>query len=99
MDEAKKGCRNDEGHEGSKTVVRIIALEQGIIKVVGLRHDWPVSPISVERVDERTTTPTIYIYIACKEFSQLSLFVRLDRYSRERGRIILTRPFISAHVF
>lgn len=39
MDEAKKGCGNDEGHEGSKTVVRIIALEQGVIKVVGLRHD------------------------------------------------------------
>jgi len=25
--------------KGSKTVVRIIALEQGVIKVVGLRHD------------------------------------------------------------
>lgn len=39
MDETKKGCGNDEGHEGGKTVVGIIALEQGVIKVVGLRHD------------------------------------------------------------
>lgn len=76
--EAKKGCGNDGGHEGSKTVVRIIGLEQGIIKVVGIRHDWPVSPISIERIDERTTTPitrfVVAICIVCKKFLLHSLF-------------------------
>lgn len=41
--------------EREEAIARIIAREQGIIKVAGLRHDWPVSPISVEGIDERTT--------------------------------------------
>lgn len=51
----KKGRENDRRDEGRGAVARIIAREQGIVKVAGWRHDWPVSPISVEGIDERTT--------------------------------------------
>lgn len=96
--------------EGREVVERIIARERGIIKVagVGWRHDWPVSPISPEEIDERTTMHRQGAFVTSKyiireEFSVKLLFVdsrrELNRFVKRRKTILRRFFLIFTYVF